>query len=111
MVRVAVIDLERRMAVVRADDDGADGFPHALRGTLAALFVEPAWHVVVALGDEAPRPVVADVLRQARIWALEAGCRLSVASLREIGDVTMRGGEPVLGEPGEPVEAGEPSEA
>ncbi len=88
MVRVAVIDLERRLAVVRADDDGAAGFPHALRGTLAALLSDPTWHVVVAFGDDAPpRAEVASVLKQADAWAAEAGCRLSVAAWRDMGRV------------------------
>jgi hypothetical protein len=83
---VAVIDLERRTAVVRADDDGAAGFPHALRGTLAALLTDPTWHVIVALGDgRAPRSEVANVLRQASEWAREGGCRLSVASWSDVG--------------------------
>ena len=91
MVRVAVIDLERRTAVVRADDTGAPGFPHALRGTLAAMLSEPEWHVVVAFGDDSPpRPEVAAVLIQAGDWAREGGCRLSVASLRDVGHVTTR---------------------
>ena len=88
MVRVAVIDLERRLAVVRADDNGAPGFPHALRGTLAAMLSEPTWHVVVALDDVTePRPAVAEVLRQAAGWARERGCRLSVASFTDVGRV------------------------
>lgn len=91
MVRVAVIDLEQRTAVVRADDDGAPGFPHALRGALAAMLAEPSWHVVVAIGDDRPpRPEVATVLRQAADWAREGGCRLSVSSLRDVGRLTSR---------------------
>lgn len=91
MVRVAVIDLERRTAVVRADDDGAAGFPHALRGTLAAMLSDPTWHVIVALGDDrAPRPEVATVLRQASEWARDGGCRLSVASWRDVGRTGTR---------------------
>ena len=95
MVRVAVIDLERRMAVVRADDDGKEAFPHALRGTLAAMLTEPTWHVVVALDEpDAPRAAVADVLTQARAWADEGGCRLSVSSWHDIGAVTINADEP-----------------
>jgi hypothetical protein len=99
-----VLDLERRMAVVRADDDGKDAFPHALRGTLAAMLTEPTWHVVVALGHaEAPRDAVSEVLRQAAGWASEGGCRLSVASLRDLGQYTMEAVRPDL--PGEHLEA------
>lgn len=88
MVRVAVIDLEKRIAVVRADNDGTAGFPHALRGTLAALLSEPTWHVVVALDDATvPSPAVAEVLRQASGWAREQGCRLTVASFSDVGRV------------------------
>lgn len=89
MVRVAVIDLERRVAVVRAGDDGADAFPHALRGTLAAMLADPRWHVVVAFEAEGPaRPEVAGVIDQAREWARRGGCRLSVTSLSDVPRLT-----------------------
>jgi hypothetical protein len=82
---VAVIDLERRVAVVRAGDDGGDAFPHALRGTLAAMLAEPTWHVVVAFEAEGPaRPEVARVIDQAREWARQARCRLSVTSYGDV---------------------------
>lgn len=88
MVRVAVIDLEKRMAVVRADDDGTAGFPHALRGTLAAMLSEPTWHIVVALDDaKVPPESVAEVLRQASGWARECGCTLTVASFSDVGRI------------------------
>jgi len=102
VVRVAVIDLERRMAVVRADDAGREAFPHALRGTLAAMLTEPRWHVVVALGDpDSPRAEVSEVLRQAAGWASEGDCRLSVASLRELSAATLDSALPPAGEPQE----------
>ena len=88
-VRLLMVDLVRRTAVVRVADDGRDEFPHVLRGTLAALFDEPTWHVVVAFEDDTPpRPAVGDVLDQARGWAAERACRLSVTPLRDVAAVT-----------------------
>lgn len=88
-VRLATVDLVHRVAVVRVVDDGRDELPHVLRGTLAALFDEPTWHVVVAFErDGDPRPAVAAVLEQARRWADERGCRLSVTALRDVAAVT-----------------------
>lgn len=89
-VRLAVLDLVRRVAVVRVTDDARDELPHMLRGTLAAMLSEPTWHVVVALEGDAPiRHPVAAVLDQAQAWAAERGCRLSVAPLREVPALTM----------------------
>ena len=88
-VRVAVLDLDRRVAVVRAVDNGEDTFPHVLRGTLAAMFAEATWHVVVAFDDDAPvRPAVREVLTQATLWAAERGCRLTVTTLAGAGMAT-----------------------
>lgn len=88
-VRVSVLDLDRRIAVVRAADDGYDAFPHVLRGTLAAMFAEATWHVVVAFEDEAPpRPPVEAVLRQAGRWAAERDCRFTVTTIGEAGALT-----------------------
>jgi hypothetical protein len=88
-VRLSVLDLDRRIAVVRAADDGYDGFPHVLRGTLAAMLADATWHVVVAFEDDrAPRPEVAAVLDQAGRWARDAGCRLSVTTLRNVAETT-----------------------
>jgi predicted NAD/FAD-dependent oxidoreductase len=88
-VRLAVVDLVRRVAVVRVADDDRTEFPHMLRGTLAAMLSEPAWHVVVAFeDDETPRQPVAAVLEQAQAWAAERQCRLSVAPLREVPALT-----------------------
>lgn len=84
-VQVAVLDLERRVAVVRAGDDGGDAFPHVLRGTLAAMFAEPTWHVVVAFEWEVPtRSRVLEVLAQARTWAAERGCHLTVTAAADV---------------------------
>jgi hypothetical protein len=86
---VAVIDLERRVAVLRADDDGAQAFPHALRGALAAMLAEPTWHVVLAFDDEVPeRDAVNDVIDQARQWADERRCRLSVTTYAGLARAT-----------------------
>ncbi len=88
-VRVSVLDLDRRIAVVSAADDGYEAFPHVLRGTLAAMFAEATWHVVVAFEDEGPpRAAVAEVLAQAARWAAERDCRLTVTTQREAGAVT-----------------------
>lgn len=90
-VRLSVVDLVNRTAVVRVADDGRDEFPHVLRGTLAALFDEPTWHVVVALEQDEPvRAEVGEVLDQARRWADERDCRLSVTALRDVPAVTSR---------------------
>ena len=90
MVRLSVVDLIRRVAVVRVVDDSRDEFPHVLRGTLAGLFSEPTWHVVVAFDDDQPpRHAVAAVLDQAKAWAAERQCRLSVAALRDVPYVTL----------------------
>lgn len=79
-MRLALVDLDHRIAVVRAADDGADCYPHVLRGTLVALFVEPGWHVVVAFDQGvAMRPAVDYVLDQAREWAYEHECLLTVS--------------------------------
>ena len=95
-VRLSSVDLVRRTAVVRVADDGRDEFPHALRGTLAALFDAPTWHVVVAFERDAPvRPEVSEVLDQARGWAAERDCRLSVTPLRDVRAVTRTDQEPV----------------
>ena len=87
-VRMALVDLVRRVAVVRVADDGRDELPHILRGTLAALLAEPRWHVVVAFDDDGPRRhKVGAVLDQARAWAVEADCRFSVTNVRDVGRV------------------------
>lgn len=92
-VRVSVLDLDRRIAVVRAEDNGYDTFPHVLRGTLAAMFAEATWHVVVAFDDDQPpRREVAAVLDQARIWSRERACRLTVTTRDDLDDVTAREG-------------------
>lgn len=89
MVRVSVLDLERRITVVRADDDGRPAFPHVLRGVLAAMLAEPTWHVVVAFADGLPlRPEVTEVLDQAKRWAGERECALTVTSLRDVVHLT-----------------------
>lgn len=91
-VRVSVLDLDRRVAVVRAVDDGRDSFPHVLRGTLAAMFAEPTWHVVVAFDGDVPlRPRVFDVLAQAGTWAEDRGCRLTVTTLARAGAASRPG--------------------
>lgn len=93
-VRLATVDLVRRTAVVRVVDDGREELPHALRGTLAALFDEPTWHVVVAFEREQPvRDDVLAVLGQAKEWADERGCRLSVTPARDLRVVTLGGQE------------------
>jgi hypothetical protein len=90
-VRVSVLDLDRRIAVVQAEDNGYDTFPHVLRGTLAAMFAESTWHVVVAFDDDQPpRREVAAVLDQAKVWSHERRCRLTVTTRGEIDDVTAR---------------------
>ncbi len=89
-VRLATVDLVRRTAVVRVVDDGRQDLPHALRGTLAALFDEPTWHVVVAFERDDPvRDDVLVVLDQAKGWAEERGCRLSVTPVRDLPIVTL----------------------
>ncbi len=88
MVRVAVLDLERRVAVVRAHDDGSDDFPHRLRGTLAGMLAVPTWHVVVAFLEETPPNVrTGEVLVQAARWASDGGCRLTVTCLADLAQV------------------------
>jgi len=88
MVRVAVLDLERRVAVVRAHDDGSDQFPHRLRGTLAGMLAVPTWHVVVAFMDDAPPSHrTGEVLVQAARWAHDGGCRLTVTSLSDLAQL------------------------
>lgn len=90
MVRLSSIDLDRHVAVVRVRDDGRAALPHALRGTLAAMLSEPSWHVVVAFDHDLPGDGrVGDVLDQARTWAGERGCVLSVA---RYGDLTTATG-------------------
>ena len=82
-VELALVDLDRRVAVVRADDDGCPSFAHALRGTLAAMLAVPTWHVIVAFGQEGRVPLrapVASVVDQARHWASERDCRLTVTT-------------------------------
>lgn len=82
-VELALVDLDRRLAVVRADDDGFPSFPHALRGTLAAMLAVPTWHVIVAFDPPAAyplRPPVAAVVDQATRWARERNCRLTVTT-------------------------------
>ena len=92
-VRVAVLDLDRRIAVVRVSDDGCDAFPHVLRGTLAAMFAEASWHVVVAFEeDDPPRDAVAAVLDQAAKWAAERDCRFTVTTVRDASIMTMPDG-------------------
>ena len=93
-VRLSMVDLVRRTAVVRVIDDGRQEVPHVLRGTLAALFDEPTWHVVVAFErDHAVRDEVVAVLEQARRWAEEGRCRLSVTASRDLPAVTLGGQE------------------
>lgn len=88
-VRVAVLDLDRRVAVVRADDDAGPAFPHVLRGTLAAMFAEASWHVVVAFDDDVPeRPEVLAVLAQAAGWARDRACRLTVTTVAGLATAT-----------------------
>jgi hypothetical protein len=88
-VRLSVLDLDRRIAVIRAVDDGLDAFPHVLRGTLAAMLADATWHLVVAFDDYAPkRPEVAEVIDQAERWAKDAGCRFTVTTLRDVADAT-----------------------
>jgi hypothetical protein len=82
-VELALVDLDRRLAVVRADDDGFPSFPHALRGTLAAMLAVPTWHVIVAFDPASARPFrppVAAVVDQATRWARERNCRLTVTT-------------------------------
>lgn len=90
-VRMALVDLVQRVAVVRVADDGKNELPHVLRGTLAALLAEPRWHVVVAFDDDngdEPRPqAIGAVLDQARAWAAECDCRVSVTNARDVGHV------------------------
>lgn len=87
-VRLAVIDLVRRVAVVSVLDDGSKELPHVLRGTLAGLLGEPGWHVVAAFDPDGPaRPAMSAVLDQAMAWAGEHNCRLSVTPLRDVGIV------------------------
>ncbi|HVF03753.1 MAG TPA: hypothetical protein VNA20_02830 [Frankiaceae bacterium] len=94
-VRLSSVDLDRRTAVVRVADAEGDDVPHALRGTLAALLHEPTWHVVVAFErcerDLPLRPELGEVLDQARGWAAERDCRLSVTPLRDVRQVTRLG--------------------
>ena len=86
---MARIDLDSRVAVVRVHDDGTTSFPHALRGSLAGMLTDTGWHVVLAFQPEVPdRAEVTEVLDQARGWAAENGCRLSVAAFRDVRDVT-----------------------
>jgi hypothetical protein len=88
-VKVSVLDLERRIAVIHAEDDGTDAFPHVLRGTLAAMLAEATWHVVVAFAWEVPdRPRVAEVLAQADRWARDRGCRLTVGTIADVPSTT-----------------------
>lgn len=89
-VRLAVLDLDRRIAVVRAADDGVGSFPHALRGVLAAMVAVPRWHVLVAFdkgGSGPDDPRVAAVLGQARRWGAECGCEVTVASVRTAREI------------------------
>ena len=89
-VRLSVVDLVRRVAVVSVRDDGSNELPHVLRGTLAGLLGEPGWHVVAAFHPDGPgRPAVSAVLDQATAWATEHGCRFSVTPLRDVGVVAM----------------------
>jgi DUF917 family protein len=91
-VRVAVLDLDRRVAVVRAGDDDGRAFPHVLRGTLAAMFAEATWHVVVAFDDEVPeRPEVLEVLAQASDWARDRACRLTVTTVAALAAAVPEG--------------------
>lgn len=78
-VELAVLDLVRRVAVVRAVDDGHATFPHVLRGALAAMLADHTWRVVVAFDPGTSlRPAVADVVEQAKRWAAERQCVLTV---------------------------------
>ena len=84
-VRVSVLDLVHRTAVVRVVDDGREELPHILRGALAAMLADPSWHVVVAFeAPGTPRDDVEEVLDQARRWAAERQCRLSVTTTRDL---------------------------
>lgn len=87
-VRLSVLDLDQRIAIVRAVDDGNAGFPHVLRGTLAAMLADATWDLVVAFDDLTPRPAVEQVLDQARGWARDANCRFTVTTLRDVADTT-----------------------
>ncbi len=88
-VEIVLLDLDDRVAVVRAADDGTTAFPHVLRGTLAAMLAVPTWHVVVAFDRGiAPGPHVTAVLDHARDWADERGCELSVV----VGGMSARAG-------------------
>jgi hypothetical protein len=90
-VRLSVLDLDRRVAIVRAADDGYDGFPHVLRGTLAGMFADATWHLVVAFEDDTPhRPEVVAVIDQARRWASDAHCEFTVTTLRDVAAVAGR---------------------
>jgi hypothetical protein len=85
---VARIDLNRRVAVLRVAEEVTPTFPHALRGSLAAMTSEAGWHVVVAFQHDVPyRPEVTGVIDQARKWAADTGCRLSVTTVGAIQDV------------------------
>ena len=87
-IRLSVVDLVRRVAVVSVVDDGSDELPHVLRGTLAGLLGEPGWHVVAAFDPDGPaRSEVSSVLDQATVWADERGAWLSVTPLRDIGSI------------------------
>jgi hypothetical protein len=86
-VRLSVLDLDQRVAIVRAVDDGHDGFPHVLRGTLAAMLADATWDLVVAFdGLEPQRPAVEEVLDQARRWAADVDCAFTVTTLRDVAD-------------------------
>ena len=90
-VRLSVVDLVHRVAVVSVIDDGSDALPHVLRGTLAGLFAEPGWHVVAAFDPDGPaRSAVSVVLDQATVWADERGSRLSVTRVRDVGTVAYQ---------------------
>ena len=86
-VRVERIDLNRRVAVLRVNES-IESFPRALRGALAAMVSDSGWHVVVAFQHGVPsRPDVTDVIEQARKWAADTGCRLSVTTVGAVEDV------------------------
>ena len=88
-VRVTMVDLNRRTAVVHASDDEHPAFSHVLRGTLAAMLADPGWHVTLVFDGVVPeRPAVAGVVDQAQRWAVANGCRLSVTTTTGVAGLT-----------------------
>jgi hypothetical protein len=52
------------------------------------MLSDSGWHIVVAFRRDVPsRPEVADVIEQARKWAADTGCRLSVTTSATVRDV------------------------